>query len=85
MKKESVIQFYTTINKLLCNLSFADQYTILHNISYAPHILLMTAEVNESQLTKFSFQFLWHWLHNNTFKRKVFCRIPVFYNSLGPK
>ena len=22
---------------------------------------------------------------NDTFKRKLFCRIPVFYNSLGPE
>ena len=54
---------------------------ILNAISYAPHILLMTAEVNESQFPKFSFQFIRHWSHNNTFKRKLFCRIPVFYNS----
>ena len=26
MQKEYVIQFYKTINKLLCNLSFAGQY-----------------------------------------------------------
>ena len=58
---------------------------ILNAISYAPHILLMTAEVNESQFPKFSFQFIWHWSRNNTFKRKLFCRIPVFYNSLGPE
>ena len=45
----------------------------------------MTAEVNESQFPKFSFQFIWHWSHNNTFKRKLFCRISVFYNSLGPE
>ena len=57
--------------------------SILNAISYAPHILLMTAEVNESQFPKFSFQFIWHWSHNNTFKRKLLCRIPVFYNSLG--
>ena len=60
-------------------------FTILNNISYAPHILLMTAEVNESQYSKFLFQFIWHWSHNNTFKRKFFSRIPVFYNFLGPK
>ena len=59
--------------------------SILNAISYAPHILLMTAEVNESQFPKFSFHFIWHWSHNNTFKRKLFCRIPVFYNSLGPE
>ena len=58
---------------------------ILNAISYAPHILLMTAKVNESQFPKFSFQFIWHWSHNNTFKRKLFCCIPVFYNSLGPE
>ena len=58
---------------------------ILNAISYAPHILLMTTEVNESQFPKFSFQFIWHWSHNNTFKRKLFCRIPVFYNSVGPE
>ena len=58
---------------------------ILNAKSFAPHILLMTAEVNESQFPKFSFQFIWHWSHNNTFKRKLFCRIPVFYNSLGPE
>ena len=62
-----------------------DKFCILNAISYAPHILLMTAEVNESQFSKFSFQFIWHWSHNNTFKRKLFCRIPVFYNSLGPE
>ena len=28
MQKEYVIQFYETINKLLCNLSFAGQYTM---------------------------------------------------------
>ena len=28
MQKEYVIQFYKTINKLLCNLSFAGQYII---------------------------------------------------------
>ena len=39
---------------------------ILNAISYAPHILLMTEEVNESQFPKFSFQFIWHWSHNNT-------------------
>ena len=55
---------------------------ILNAISYAPHILLMTAEVNESQFPKFSFQFIWHWSHNNTFKRKLFCRIPVFFTIL---
>ena len=44
---------------------------ILNAISYAPHILLMTAEVNESQFPEFSFQFIWHWSHNNTFKRKL--------------
>ena len=60
-------------------------YSILNAISYAPHILLMTAEVNESQFPKFSFQFILHWSLNNTFKRKSFCRIPVFYNSLGPE
>ena len=27
MQKELVIQFYKTINKLLCNLSFTGQYT----------------------------------------------------------
>ena len=27
MQKEYVIQFFKTINKLLCNLSFAGQYT----------------------------------------------------------
>ena len=59
--------------------------TILIAISYAPHILLMTVEVNESQFPKFSFQFIWHWSHSNTFKRKLFCLIPVFYNSLGPE
>ena len=57
---------------------------ILNAISYAPHILLMTAEVYESQFTKFSFQFIWHWSHNNIFKRKLFCRIPVF-SSPEPK
>ena len=56
---------------------------ILNAISYAPHILLMTAEVNESQFLKFSFQFIWHWSHNNTFKRKLFCRIPVFLQFPG--
>ena len=55
---------------------------ILNAINYAPHILLMTAEVNESQFPKFSFQFIWHWSHNNTFKRKLFCRIPVFFTIL---
>ena len=39
----------------------------------------MIAEVNESQFPKFSFQFIWHWSHNNTFKRKLFCHIPVFF------
>ena len=58
---------------------------ILNAISYAPHILLMTAEVNESEFPKFSFQFIWHWAHNKPFKRKLFCRIPVVYNSLGPE
>ena len=38
----------------------------------------MTAEVNESQFPKFSSQFIRHWSHNNTFKRKLLCRIPVF-------
>ena len=35
MLKECVIQFYKTINKLLCNLSFAGQYmlTITHKHS----------------------------------------------------
>ena len=28
MQKELVIQFYKTINKLLCNLSFAGQYNM---------------------------------------------------------
>ena len=28
MQKEYAIQFYKTINKLLCNLSFAGQYTL---------------------------------------------------------
>ena len=56
---------------------------ILNAISYAPHIPLMTAEVNESQFPKFSFQFIWHWSHNNTFKRKLFCRIPVFLQFPG--
>ena len=51
---------------------------ILNAIGYAPHILLMTSEVNESQFPKFLFQFIWHWSHNNTFKRKLFCRIPFF-------
>ena len=59
-------------------------YYILNAISCAAHILLMTAEVNKSQFPKFSFQFIWHWSHNNTLKRKLFCRIPVFYNFLGP-
>ena len=58
---------------------------ILNAISYAPHIILMTALGNESQFPKFSFQFIWHWSHNNTFKRKLFGLIPVFYNSLGPE
>ena len=57
---------------------------ILNAISYAPHILLMSAEVNESQFAKFSFTFIWHWSHNNTFKRKLFCCIPVF-SSPEPK
>ena len=56
---------------------------IFNAISYAPHILLMTAEVNESQFPKFSFQFIWHWSHNNTFKRKLLCRIPVFLQFPG--
>ena len=30
MQKEYVIQFYKTITKLLCNLSFAGQYISLH-------------------------------------------------------
>ena len=30
MQKEYVTQFYKTINKLLCNLSFAGQYIIYH-------------------------------------------------------
>ena len=38
----------------------------------------MSAEVNESQFPKFSFQFILHWSHNNTLKGKLFYRIPVF-------
>ena len=68
------LDFYHTGLYYACKYS-----TILNAISYAPHILLMTAEVNESQFPKFSFQFIWHWSHNNTFKRKLFCRIPVFF------
>ena len=34
MQKEYVIQFYKTINKLLCNLSFADQYISLIKAKY---------------------------------------------------
>ena len=33
---------------------------ILNAISYAPYILLMIAEVNEKQFTRFSFQFIKH-------------------------
>ena len=46
-----------------------------------PHVTVN----NVMQFAKFSFQFIWHWSHNNTFNRKLFCRIPVFYNSLGPE
>ena len=37
MQKEYVIQFYKTINKLLCNLSFAGQYKmiLLELLTYA--------------------------------------------------
>ena len=36
------------------------KHYILKNISYAPHILLMTAEVNGSQFTRFLFQVILH-------------------------
>ena len=35
MQKEYVIQFHKTINKLLCNLSFAGEYMFLRHISQA--------------------------------------------------
>ena len=34
MQEEYVIQFYKTMNKLLCNLSFAGQYIINRYIYY---------------------------------------------------
>ena len=45
------------------------------------HKLRTAYSTNDS----FSFQFIWHWSDNNTFKRKLFCRIQVFYNSLEPE
>ena len=78
------VAFEKNINDIVNIVVISSRY-ILNAISYAPHILLMTAEVNESQFPKFSFQFIWHWSYNNTFKRKLFCRIPVLYNSLGPE
>ena len=76
------VRIFMLLNKYR-EISFSNLTCILNAISNAPHNLLMTAEANESQFPKFSFQFIWHWSHNNTFKRKLFCRIPVFYNSLG--
>ena len=35
MQKEYVIQFYKTVNKLLCNLSFAGQYMKTHYLHVA--------------------------------------------------
>ena len=35
MQKEYVIQFYKTINKLLCNLSFAGQYILQATKTFA--------------------------------------------------
>ena len=75
----------TILKHLNPHFEASKEQSILNAISYAPHILLLTAEVNESQFPKFSFQFIWHWSHNNTFKSKLFCRIPVFYISLGPE
>ena len=37
MQKEYVIQLYKTINKLLCNLSFAGQYIIFNLIGEVKH------------------------------------------------
>ena len=34
MQKEYAIQFYKTINKLLCNLSFAGQYISAHKSTF---------------------------------------------------
>ena len=82
----SLVTQGTEMNTLLTSIcSLLDFGYILNAISNAPHILLMAAEVNESQFPKFSFQLIWHWSNNNTFKRKLFCRIPVVYNALGPE
>ena len=39
MQKEYVIQFYKTINKLLCNLSFAGQYILYDDEDEQMHLM----------------------------------------------
>ena len=51
---------------------------ILSNISYAPHILLTTVEVNKPQYTRFSFKFIRQWSPNNCMNPKWFGCIPIF-------
>ena len=46
MQKEYVFQFYKTINKLLCNLSFAGQYIMILG-DYNLHLLMkMSSEAD---------------------------------------
>ena len=49
-----------TLNMLKAVKVLKFQKNILNNISYALHILVITADVNGLQFTKFSFQFIWH-------------------------
>ena len=48
MQKEYVIQFYKTINKLLCNLSFACQYIYIHMYSQLLIILMWLQKFKKS-------------------------------------